>query len=120
MRKIQIAVKTALLNIRKAKPDAVVMVGAYKPIAEFIRLSRKLKFNPEFVNISFVGSKALAKELGKDGAGVIVSQVVPFPWDVSVPVVQAYQAALSAYDASLEPGFVSLEGLLSWAISWFW
>ena len=106
------AVKSALLSIRKAKPDAVVMVGAYKPIAEFIRLSRKLKFNPEFVNISFVGSKALAQELGKDGAGVIVSQVVPFPWDSSIPVVQDYQNALSVFDASLEPGFVSLEGYM--------
>ena len=55
-----LAVKRALLNIRKVKPDAVVMVGAYKPVAEFIRLSRKLSFNPTFVNISFVGSKALA------------------------------------------------------------
>jgi len=107
-----IAVKSALLGIRKVKPDAVVMVGAYKPIAEFIRLSRKLKFNPTFVNISFVGSKALAAELGKDGEGVIVSQVVPFPWDTSLPVVAQYQAALTAVDAGAEPGFVSLEGYL--------
>lgn len=107
-----VAVKSALLNIRKAKPDAVVMVGAYKPIAEFIKLSRKVKFNPTFVNISFVGSKALAKELGEDGEGVIVSQVVPFPWDDSVPLVKSYQAALKAVDGDAEPGFVTLEGYL--------
>lgn len=29
-----------MLTIRKAKPDAVVMVGAYKSVAEFIKLSR--------------------------------------------------------------------------------
>jgi len=106
------AVKSALLEIRKAKPDAVVMVGAYKPIAEFIHLSRKLKFNPTFVNISFVGSKALAAELGPDGEGVIVSQVVPFPWDNSLPLVAKYQAALKKVDASAEPGFVTLEGYI--------
>ena len=106
------AVKSALLAIRKAEPDAVVMVGAYKPIAEFIRLSRKLKFDPQFVNISFVGSKALAAELGEDGEGVIVSQVVPFPWDASVPLVQQYHEALKTYDAAAEPGFVSLEGYM--------
>ena len=104
------AVKSALLDIRKAKPDAVVMVGAYKPIAEFVKLSRKLKFNPTFVNISFVGSKALAAELGEHGEGVIVSQVVPFPWDQSIPVVKQYQEALKAVDATAEPGFVTLEG----------
>lgn len=108
-----VAVKTALLDIRKASPDAVVMVGAYKPVAEFIKLSRKLKFNPTFVNISFVGSKALAEELGDAGEGVIVSQVVPFPWDASIPVVAEYQAALAAVDAAAEPGFVTLEGYLT-------
>ncbi|MGY9046949.1 MAG: ABC transporter substrate-binding protein [Rhodobacterales bacterium] len=108
-----VAVKSALLDIRKAKPDTVVMVGAYKPIAEFIKLSRKLKFTPEFVNISFVGSTALANELGPEGEGVIISQVVPFPWDASVPVVAAYQAALTAVDASANPDFISLEGYLA-------
>jgi len=107
-----LAVKGALLKLRKANPDAVVMVGAYKPIAEFIRLSRKLKFEPTFVNISFVGSKALAAELGKDGQGVIISQVVPFPWDASKPVVADYLAAMKAVDASAEPDFVSLEGYI--------
>ena len=106
------AVKAALLTIRKAKPDAVVMVGAYKPIAEFIRLSRKLKFDPTFVNISFVGSRALAGELGADGEGVIISQVVPFPWDASRPIVAEYQAALKAVDPAAEPDFVSLEGYI--------
>ena len=104
------AVKSAVLAIRKAKPDAVVMVGAYKPVAEFIRLAKKLKMDAKFVNISFVGSKALAAELGPDGEGVIISQVVPFPWDASIPVVAEYQAAMQAADAGAEPGFVSLEG----------
>jgi len=106
------AVKSALLKIRKVKPEAVVMVGAYKPMAAFIKLSHKIRFKPTFVNISFVGSKALASELGEDGAGVIVSQVVPFPWDTSVKLVAEYHAALKAVDASAEPGFVSLEGYL--------
>jgi len=107
------AVKKALLNIRKAKPDAVVMVGAYKPVAEFIKLSRKIKFNPTFVNISFVGSDALAQELGDAGEDVIISQVVPFPRDASVPVVAQYQAALTAVNAEANPGFVTLEGYLT-------
>ena len=107
------AVKKALLDIRGAKPDAVVMVGAYKPVAEFIHLSRKLNFNPVFVNISFVGSEALARELGPDGEGVIVSQVVPFPWDETIPVVAEYHKAMTALDPEAHPGFVTLEGYLA-------
>jgi ABC-type branched-subunit amino acid transport system substrate-binding protein len=107
-----VAVKSALLTLKRAEPEAVVMVGAYKPCAEFIKLSRKTDFNPAFVNISFVGAIALAKELGADGNGVVVSQVVPSPWDASLKVVADYQAAIKAGGGNAEPDFVSLEGYL--------
>jgi ABC-type branched-subunit amino acid transport system substrate-binding protein len=107
-----IAVKTALLTIRKAEPQAVGMVGTYKACAEFIRLARRIGLNAVFVNISFVGPNALAKELGTDGEGVVISQVVPFPEDASIPVVARYQKALRAAAPETELGFVSLEGYL--------
>ena len=106
------AVKTALLDIRKADPQAIVMVGAYKPCAEFIKLARRLKLNAVFVNISFVGANALAKELGEDGKGVFVTQVVPFPGDTSLPLVARYQRALKAGNPDAQIGFVSLEGYM--------
>jgi ABC-type branched-subunit amino acid transport system substrate-binding protein len=106
------AVKTALLTIRKAAPQAVGMVGTYTACAEFIRLARRIGLDAVFVNISFVGSNALAKDLGKDGKGVVISQVVPFPGDASVPVVARYQKALRAAAPEAEFGFVSLEGYL--------
>ena len=111
------AVKSALLDIRKADPQAVVIVGAYRPAAEFIKLARKVNMDATFVNISFVGSKALAGELGPDGAGVVVTQVVPFPWDSSIPLVAQYQAALKASNPDAEPGFVSLEGYITGRIA---
>src|SRR5215467_470303 len=89
-----VAVKSALLTLKRAEPEAVVMVGPYKPCAEFIKLARKVEFSPVFVNISFVGASALARELGPDGRGVVVSQVVPFPWDTSLKAVADYQAAI--------------------------
>jgi ABC-type branched-subunit amino acid transport system substrate-binding protein len=106
------AVKSALLEIMKANPEAVVTVGPYKPVAEFIKLARQAKMDAIFVAISFVGSDALAQEMGNKGAGVIVSQVVPFPGDKSLPVVASYQTALAALDPEAKPGFVSLEGYL--------
>src|ERR1700676_2368763 len=107
-----VAVKTALLAIKKAEPHAVIMISPYKPAAEFIKLAKQIKLAATFVNISFVGSDALAKELGAGGAGTVVTQVVPFPGDASVPVVAHYQAALKAVGAEAEPSFVSLEGYL--------
>jgi len=107
-----VAVKSALLEIRKGNPEAVIMVGPYKPCAEFIKLARQVKMDAQFINISFVGSNALAKELGAAGNGVIVTQVVPFPEDGSVPLVASYQAALKAADPNAKPGFVTLEGYM--------
>jgi ABC-type branched-subunit amino acid transport system substrate-binding protein len=107
-----VAVKAALLSIKKAEPHAVIMISPYKPAAEFIKLAKQIKLDATFVNISFVGSDALAKELGAAGAGVVITQVVPFPNDATIPVVGRYQAALKASAPDAQPGFVSLEGYL--------
>jgi len=107
-----VAVRNAVLAIQRGRPDAVIMIGAYRPCAEFIKVARQIRMQATFVNISFVGSDALARELGPAGNGVVITQVVPFPRDASVPVVARYQAALRAQDANAEPGFVSLEGYL--------
>jgi branched-chain amino acid transport system substrate-binding protein len=106
------AVKRGLLSIKNGRPEAVIMVGAYKPCAEFIKLAREIKLEAVFVNISFVGAEALARELGRDGAGVVVTQVVPFPRDDKIPLVARYQAELAALKPDAVPGFVSLEGYI--------
>jgi branched-chain amino acid transport system substrate-binding protein len=88
------------------------MISAYKSCAAFIRDMKKTGANPTFWNVSFVGSKALARELDKEGRGVQISQVVPFPWDASVPVVKEYQRALVEANGG-EPGFGTLEGYIA-------
>ena len=107
------AVKTALLDVRAGDPQAVILVGAYEPVAALIGWARHIGFNPVFITISFVGSNALARELGTAGTGVFVTQVVPFPADEEPPVVPAYRGALAALAPDSEPGFVSLEGYLA-------
>ena len=106
-------VKGAILDLRRYDPEAVVIIGAYKPAATLIRWARRVGFRPVFVNISFVGTSALAEELGTDGVGVYITQVVPFPLDTGVAVVERYQKALAASAPDAEPGFVSFEGYLA-------
>ena len=108
-----ISVKTALIDLQQGNPEAVIMIGAYKPVATLVAWARHTGLDPVFMTVSFVGSNALAEELGPYGAGVYVTQVVPFPTDDSIPVVQAYLNALSAYDPVAVPGFVSFEGYLA-------
>ncbi len=107
------AVKRALLDIRESNPEAIITIGAYRAAAQFILWARKLGMRAMHLNVSFVGSNSLLKELGGGGDGVVVTQVVPFPRDTSIPVVRDYQAAIRQVDASAQPGFVSLEGYLA-------
>ena len=107
------AVKTALLDVRRSDPGAVILVGAYEPVATLIAWARHTGFDPVFLTISFVGSNALARELGAAGAGVFVTQVVPFPDGDEPAVTQAYRRALAAHSPEAVPGFVSFEGYLA-------
>ncbi len=110
-----VAVGAGLAEIAAVTPDAIVMVGAYKPCAEFIKQAKSNDATKSavFCNISFVGTKALASELGSLGDGVIISQVVPFPWDTSVPVVNEFHTEMKKAGKGDEIGFVTLEGYLA-------
>lgn len=103
-------VAKAVKEIVPTRPDAVVMISAYKSIAAFIRAAKKEGYNGQFYNVSFVGSKALSDELGKDGHGVAISQVVPFPWSRKLPVVREFHDL--AAKAKVDVNFSSLEGFL--------
>ena len=107
------AVKTALLDMWSSEPGAIVLVGAYKPVAAVIAWARHVGFNPIFLTISFVGSNALARELGDAGAGVFATQVVPFPDGDEPAVTVDYRRALTAHAPDAVPGFVSFEGYLA-------
>ncbi|RPE72838.1 ABC-type branched-subunit amino acid transport system substrate-binding protein [Tibeticola sediminis] len=104
-------VSKALDSLLKAQPEAIVQISAYKSCAAFIKAARAKGYGGQFFNVSFVGSKALADELGDAGAGVVVSQVVPFPFQPAMPVVRDYQAHMVAA-GDKEFDFSSMEGYL--------
>lgn len=106
-----VEVGKAVAAISKSQPQSVIMISAYKSCAAFIKEMKKVGQNPTFWNVSFVGSKALAAELGPEGRGVEISQVMPFPWDISVPVVREYRKLLDVH--KMEPGFGTLEGFIA-------
>jgi len=108
-----VEVKQAVATLSKADAQAVVMICAYKSCAQFIREMKKAGSAPHFWNVSFVGSRALEKELGRDARGVEISQVVPFPWDNTIPIVHEYRKALQEAGGGGEPSFGTLEGYIA-------
>ena len=109
-----IAVENGLADIMLSDTPvkAVIMVGAYAPCAEFIKVAKEYELDALFLNVSFVGSTPLANELGSDGDGVIITQVVPhFMGDL--PIAHNYRAALNAFNPEAEPNFGSFEGYIA-------
>jgi branched-chain amino acid transport system substrate-binding protein len=84
-------VAAAVETIAKARPQAVVMVTLYKPTAAFVQGMKKAGQNPMFTTLSPVGTEQLVKELGADARGIVISQVMPYPWNDIVPMVRDYQ-----------------------------
>jgi len=104
-------VAAAVSKIASAQPDAVVMISAYTSCAEFVRQAKRAGYTGQFYSVSFVGAKALAEELKDDAYGLIVSQVVPLPWDVTLPVVKDYQRMMMKAGYKTY-SFTSFEGYL--------
>jgi ABC-type branched-subunit amino acid transport system substrate-binding protein len=108
-----VEVSESLKTLMTAAPDAIVQISAYKSCAAFIRAARKAGFGGTFFNVSFVGTQALADELGKDGAGVVVSQVVPSPYYAAKPIVREFLDSIKRYGTNVQPNFSSMEGYLA-------
>lgn len=103
-------VDAGLNALKAANPEAVIMVGAYKACAAFVRKARASGFNPRFLNLSFVGTSNFINEAGTAGEGVYITQVMPPPDDDSEAIVKQYQAVLKKADKQSEFEFTSLEG----------
>jgi branched-chain amino acid transport system substrate-binding protein len=109
-----VAVDAAVQSIIAGKPDAIVQISAYKSCAAFIRAARKAGFGGTFYNVSFVGTQALAQELGADARGVVVSQVMPFPYAPITGISGEYLAAGRAAAADkFDPNYSSMEGYVA-------
>ncbi|MBA4260918.1 MAG: ABC transporter permease [Comamonadaceae bacterium] len=106
-------VARAVATINAAQPDAVVQISAYASCAAYIRAARRAGYGGTFYNVSFVGTQALADALGKDGAGVVVSQVVPTPYSASRLIARTFIAAIAEGGAQVQANFSSMEGFMA-------
>jgi len=89
-----VEVSQAVQDIAKVSPQAVIMVTLYKPTAAFVRAMRKASQKPQFMTLSPVGADLLVQELGDEARGIGISQVMPYPWNDTTPMVREYQKLL--------------------------
>lgn len=94
------------------KPNAIVLSATNVVAAKFIKAYRAAGAEARFYSFSFLNGPALHKAIGDEAAGVVVSQVVPYPWNSALPLVAEYQAAMKKIGEK-DFGYGSLEGYLN-------
>lgn len=106
-------VDAAVKGLMATAPDAIIQVSVYKSCAAFIRTARKAGYGGTFYNLSGVGTQALVDELGRDGAGVVVTQVVPSPFSSTRPIAREFADAVKKAGGTAQVNFSSIEGYLA-------
>jgi branched-chain amino acid transport system substrate-binding protein len=104
-------VEAATDFLLKAQPDAVIMIATFGPATAAVKHAKAKRAAASFYAISFVGGKALSRDLGKQGHGVGVMAVVPSPFSPSVAVVREYQKLMQR-NTKTDYSFESLEGFI--------
>jgi len=106
-------VAKAVEKMMAKRPDVIIQISAYSSSAALIKEMRRLGYTGQFYNVSFVGSQALSDALGKDGSGVVVSQVVPFPWSAANATVVGEYTKIMNKAGIKDLNFSSLEGFIA-------
>jgi ABC-type branched-subunit amino acid transport system substrate-binding protein len=109
-------IEPALNSIMAVEPDAVIMVGLYKPSALFIKQAKAAGVKWLFISNS-VGTTELLEELATDNEGVMFTEIVPLPNDTSIEIVQQYQNDMKKAGQESQINFTSLEGYIDAAIT---
>lgn len=103
---------TAVSAVSGKNPEAIILITAGRPTFEFIKTYNKARRGVPFYTLSVMGASANIKALGKDGVGVVVASVVPYPWSQAHPLVKDYQSAMQKIGLN-EYSFVSFESYIN-------
>ncbi|MFM9880094.1 MAG: ABC transporter substrate-binding protein [Burkholderiaceae bacterium] len=104
-------VDAAVASLLKLQPQAVIQASLFQTSAAFTRKMRRAGYGGSLMNFSVVGLDPLYTALGKEITGVVVSQVVPSPTRVAVPIVKDYVTLLDKSDHL--PTYAGLEGFIA-------
>ncbi|MEO8383680.1 MAG: ABC transporter substrate-binding protein [Betaproteobacteria bacterium] len=106
-------VASSAQTIAKSGAQAVIISTGANSAVAFIKEMKKLGSNAQFCLLSSVGALTVAAQLGNEGRGVEISQVVPLPFSDSEPLGREY---LKRIGGPTKASFASLEGYIAASI----
>lgn len=102
----------AVASVARQSPQAVIVISAGKPSVDFVDAYLSAGHRSTFYMMSVISNAQLVQALGPRARGVVVSQVVPSPWNTSVPISREFQALAKA-NGLTEFTFSQMEGYIS-------
>ena len=103
-------VDSAVAAIRASDAQAVIMISINRPSAAFVKQYRESGGGAQLYNISVVDPAELIKLAGLSNVhGLGISQVVPYPFATSMPVVRQYHELLKKYAPAEVVNYTSFE-----------
>ena len=106
-------VSDAVHLIKKANPQAVIMISVNRSTAAFAQQYREAGGSGQLYNISVVNPDELVKLAGlKAVHGLGISHVVPYPYMANKPVVREYHKMLAQFGAGESINYTSFEQFL--------
>lgn len=102
----------AVAAVAKATPQAIIVISAGKPSVDFVDAYLAAGHRTTFYMLSVISNAQLVKALGERARGIVVSQVVPSPWNQSMPISREFQILAKAKGIT-EYTFSQMEGFIS-------
>lgn len=107
-------IREAIKTIRRINPQALIISCSFTEAAPFIRAIRRDNLAPQIIITSEVGADMLSMELTEnDSRGVGAVQVMPYPWDETIPLVKEYSQLLR----NIQTASVSYIGLEAFVVA---
>lgn len=103
---------SAVALIAKESPQAIIVISAGKPSVDFVDAYLTAGHRSAFYMLSVISNAQLSKALGERARGIVISQVVPSPWNQSMPIAREFQTLAKAKGIT-EYTFSQMEGFIS-------
>ncbi len=107
-------IANAAAAVVKQQPDAVLMLVGGRWVIELVRQIKNANlYGTQLYLLSIVPPQDLVKAIGEQQArGIVISQVVPYPFSATLPLVAEYQKLMKQYAPNEPLSFSSLEGFV--------
>ncbi len=103
----------AVAKMLQVNPEIVAMACTPKACSDFVHLVKAQNAGMGFMTLSNTTSDEFLKAIGESGRGLVISQVVPFPWSTTEPVVKEFRQLLEASKEPVPMSYASLEGFIA-------